>query len=154
MVACLGNILQGIGYGSSTARYSQTCHTALKRSHSVFKHALCAVGEAAIDVAGIAKPEAVGCMLWIAKYIGCCLIDWHCPCISCRVGLLLSYMQLQCLKSEFLFCCHKSFPFYTFFVLYYYNNYFVSRATTPQYCRRSCLLFVLRKFIYGRKNEQ
>ena len=63
MVASLHNVLQGVGDGGSTRGHSQSGHTTLKGSHAILEDSLCRVGQAAIDITGIAQTEAVGGML-------------------------------------------------------------------------------------------
>ena len=104
MVAGLQHILQGIGHSSRTAGYSQSGHASLQRSHTGLKHPLGAVGEASVDIACIAEPETVGCMLAVAEHITGGLIDGHGTCVRCGVWGFLAYMQCQCLDVKFLSC--------------------------------------------------
>ena len=55
MVASLNDILQGIGDGSGTRGYSQTCYATFKSSYAVFKHTLCRVGQTTVDITCIAQ---------------------------------------------------------------------------------------------------
>ena len=98
MVAGLCDVLQGIGDGGSTAGHSQSGHSALEGSHTLFEHALRGVGETSVDVSGIAQTEAVGSMLGVAEDVAGGLIDGHGTGIGGRIGLLLAYMQLQGLE--------------------------------------------------------
>ena len=99
------DVLQGVGDGGSTAGYGQTGHAALEGSHAVLKDALRAVGQTAVDVAGVAQAEAVGSVLRIAEYIRRGLVDGHRAGVGGGVGLLLAYMKLEGLEVEFL-CAH------------------------------------------------
>ena len=63
MVARLHNVLQRIGDGGGTRGDSQSCHTALQGSHTVFKHTLRRVGQTTIDITRITETETVGGML-------------------------------------------------------------------------------------------
>ena len=117
VVACLDDVLQRIGDGSSSAGNSETSHTSLEGSHAVFEDALCGIGQTAIDVACIAKAEAVGCVLTVAEHIAGGLVDGHRTCIGCGVGLLLAYMKLQSLKVEFL---AHSLIFFRYYVISLY----------------------------------
>ena len=63
MITGLHNVLQGVGDGSSTRGHSQTSHTALEGSHTVFEHTLGRVGQAAIDITCIAQTKTVGSVL-------------------------------------------------------------------------------------------
>ena len=94
MVAGLGNVLQGIGDGCGARGHGQTGHATLKGCHTVFKHALCGVGQTAVDVAGIAQTEAVGSMLRVAEHVARGLVDGHRTGVGSGVGLFLAYMQL------------------------------------------------------------
>ena len=98
MVAIAGHVLQCIGDGRCSRGHSQTCHTTLQGSYSLFQYALGRVGEASVDVTCIAKSEAVGCMLRVAEHVRSSLIDRHCAGIGGGVGLLLADVQLQRLK--------------------------------------------------------
>ena len=86
------DVLQGVGDGGSTAGYGQTGHAALEGSHAVLKDALRAVGQTAVNVAGVAQTETVGCVLRVAKHIRSGLINRYGSCIGCRVRLFLSYV--------------------------------------------------------------
>ena len=69
VVACMGHILQGIGDGGSSTGHGQCCHASFQCGYALFKNTLGGVGEATVDVAGIAQTEAVGCMLGVAEHI-------------------------------------------------------------------------------------
>ena len=116
VITILKHVLQCIGDGCSTACHGQTCHSALQRSHSSLKHILGAVGQSAVDVAGITQSEAVGSMLGVVENIAGSLIDRHCASVACGVGGLLTNMKCQSLKVQFLICCHSRI---LFICLYY-----------------------------------
>ena len=63
MVASLHDVLQSVGDGGSTRGHSKAGYTTLEGSHAILKYTLRRVGQTTIDVACIAKAEAVGCML-------------------------------------------------------------------------------------------
>ena len=95
-VAC--DILQRIGCGSGTRSHSEGSHTTFEGCDALLKHRLGRIGETAIDISRVAKRETVGSVLRVAEHITCCLVDRHRACIGCRIGLLLSHMELECLK--------------------------------------------------------
>ena len=106
VVARLGDVLQGVGDGCRAAGHGQARHTALERRHAVLEHGLCGVGQAAVDVAGIAQAEAVGSVLRVVEHIARGLVDRHRTGIGGRVGLLLSDVELERLEVKFE-CTHS-----------------------------------------------
>ena len=94
MVAGCEYVLQGICDGCCARCYCQTGHASLKHGYSLLEYTLGGVGKAAVDVAGIAQAEAVGCMLRIAEHIRGGLIDGHGASVGCWVGLFLAYVKL------------------------------------------------------------
>ena len=101
MVACLKDILKGIGNGCRSRSYRQSGYTTFQYGHPFLKNTLCGVGQSSVDISGITKPEAVGRMLGITEYIRSGLIDRYCAGIGCRIRLFLTYVELQCLKVKF-----------------------------------------------------
>ena len=69
MVASLYDILQGVGDGSSTRSYCQSCYTTFECSHAIFEYALCRISESSIYITSVAQTETVGSMLGVAEYV-------------------------------------------------------------------------------------
>lgn len=67
MLSNLGKGLNGVGDGCSAGSDCQTCCAALQRGDALFKHALGAVGQTAVDIARVSQAEAVGGVLQIVK---------------------------------------------------------------------------------------
>ena len=103
MVALEQDVLQCIRDGSSTRGDSQSGYAALKGCNTILQHSLRGVGQTSVDVSCIAQAEAVGSMLRVVEDVRGCLIDGHCPCISCGVCTLLAYMKGQRFYMKFLF---------------------------------------------------
>jgi hypothetical protein len=121
MVACLHNILQGIGDSCGTTGNCQTRYATFKGCHAILEHALCAIGQSSVNITGIAQAESVGSMLRIVEHITGGLIDGYCASVGSGVGLFLAYMQLQCLETIILTCTHNLIPFFSigdYFVLF------------------------------------
>ena len=112
MVASPGNVLQGVRHGSSATGHGQSCHATLKGGHTILKHTLCGIGQAAIYIAGIAQAEAVGGVLRVAEHVAGGLIYRYGACVGCGVGLFLAYVQLQCLKAIVLLAHSLVLSFY------------------------------------------
>ena len=102
VVALLADVLQRIGYGCRAAGHCQCGHTAFEGCHTGFENGLRGVGQSAIYIAGIAQGKAIGRMLRIAEYIRGGLINRYGTRIGGGVGLLLTYVQLEGFKVEFL----------------------------------------------------
>ncbi len=94
MVATEDDILKCVCDGCCARGYCQTCYATFECCDAVFKNALCRVGQAAVDVAGVAEAEAVGGMLGVAKYVARGLVNWHGACVGCWVWVFLSYVKL------------------------------------------------------------
>ena len=99
VVSLLRQSLYGVGDGRSARRKRQSRNAALKGRYSLLQHVLRGVGEPAVDVARIRKPEPVRGVLAVMKNIRCSLIDGYRSGICRGVCLLLSYVELKCLKS-------------------------------------------------------
>ena len=63
MVAHSKYILQGICHGRRTGSHRQTSHSPFKSRNTCFENSLCRIGQAAINIPGIAKGETVSSML-------------------------------------------------------------------------------------------
>ncbi len=107
VVTILQHVLQGIGHGRGTAGHCQAGHSTLQGSHTTLKDILGAVGQATIDVARVTQPETVSSMLRVVEHITGGLVDGHCASVACGVGGLLTNVQCQSLKVQFLICCHS-----------------------------------------------
>ena len=98
MLACLGQCLNGIGDGGCARGHGQTGHAALQSGNAILKHALCRVGQAAVDIACIGQAKAVGCVLAVAEHIAGGGVNGHSACIAGGVRRFLAHMKLQGLK--------------------------------------------------------
>ena len=107
MIACLHDVLQGVGDGSSTRGDGQSGYTTLKGSHTILKHTLSGVGQTTVDITCIAQTETVGSVLRVTEHVRRGLVDGHGTGVSCGVSLFLAYMELQCLKTIILLCTHS-----------------------------------------------
>ena len=97
---------QGICHRRCPGCQCQSGHAAFQRCDSLLQNPLCRVGQTAVNVAGILQAEAVCCVLAVMEYIGCGLVDRNRSGIRCRIRVLLSYVQLQCVKSKLSICSH------------------------------------------------
>ena len=102
VVAGSGDIFHSIGHSSSTAGKCESCYTAFESGDALLEHTLGGISEAAIDVAGITKPEAVGSVLRVVENIRCGLIYRHCARVGSRIGLFLTYVELESLEVKFI----------------------------------------------------
>ena len=91
--------LDGVGDGRGAGGKSQCGTAALQGRHSLLQNVLGGVGQTAVDVAGIRKTEAVGGVLAVMKNIGCGLVNGNGSGIGGGIGLFLSYVKLQGLKT-------------------------------------------------------
>lgn len=115
MVAWEKDVLEGVSDCRGTRGDSQTCHTTFESRYAVFKNALSGVGETAVDVTRVTESEAVGGVLGIAEDVGRGLVDWHCTCVGCGIGILLTNMNLKGLEVKFALC-HSIDSFFLFLV--------------------------------------
>ena len=102
VLSCMRQGHDRIGNRSSSGSNSQSADAALQCSDSLLQNVLCGVGQSSIDVPGIAKCEAVRCMLCIVENIRGCLVNRNGSGIGCRIGLFLSYVKLFGFKFEFM----------------------------------------------------
>ena len=102
VVPGLNDVLECIGDGRCSAGHGQSCYAPLECCHAILEDALRGVGEAAVDVAGIAQTEAVGSVLRVVEHIARGLVDGHGTCVGGGVSLLLSYMKLEGLEMKFV----------------------------------------------------
>ena len=102
VLSCMRQGHDRIGNRSGSGSNSQSADAALQCSDSLLQNVLCGVGQSSIDVSGIAKCEAVGCMLCIVENIRGCLVNRNGSGIGCRIGLFLSYVKLFGFKFEFM----------------------------------------------------
>ena len=102
VVAGAGDVLHCIGHRSSTTGNGESSHTALEGSNALLEHALGGIGEAAVDVARVTKTEAVGSVLRVVENIRCGLIYRHCARVGSRIGLFLTYVELESLEVKFI----------------------------------------------------
>ena len=101
MAAVLGQRLDGVVDGSCTGGNGQGGNAALESGNALFKDIFGGVGQAAVDVAGIAQAETVSGVLGVVENVGSGLVDRHGAGIGDRVSLLLADVQLKGLKMQF-----------------------------------------------------
>ena len=105
VVASLHDVLQRVGDSRGSGGDGECCYTAFEGSDALLQHALCGVGQASVDVSGIAKAETVRGVLRVVEHVACGLIDRHGTSICSGVGNL-SCMQGN--RLEVLFLCTHS----------------------------------------------
>ena len=101
----------GIGHRRGSRGDGQSSCSALQGSHSLLQDALGGVGQPSVNVAGVPEAEPVRRVLGAVENVGGGLIDGDRSGIRCRIGLLLSYMQLQCFKFKGMFAHINLLPF-------------------------------------------
>ena len=98
VVACVGDIGDGVRHCGGSRSHGQRAHSALERSHTLFEDGLRRVGEPPVDISGVLQCKAVGGVLRVVENIRGGLVDWNGARIGCRVCLFLPYMKLKCLE--------------------------------------------------------
>ena len=101
----------GIGHRRRSRGDGQSSCPALQGSHSLLQDALGGVGQPSIYITGIPKAEPVCRVLGAVENVGGGLIDGDRSGIGGRIGLLLSYMQLQGFKFKGMFAHINLLPF-------------------------------------------
>ena len=95
VVALLQDVLEGVGDGRGAGSDGETRHAAFQCGYALFEDGLGGVGQAAVDVAGVAQAEAVGGVLAVAEDVGGRLVDGDCAGVGCRVRGFLTDVQGQ-----------------------------------------------------------
>ena len=106
VVAAVGESLDDVGDRRRAGCHGKPGHASFERRDAVFEDALGGIGQASVDVAGIAQPEAVGGVLRAAEDVRRGLVDGHRAGVGCGISLFLSDMQGLGLESVF---SHGSF---------------------------------------------
>ena len=104
VVAGLGDVAHRVFHGGRAGRDGQARGAAFEGRDAVFEHALGGVGQTAVDVARVRQSEAGLGVVEVVEDVGGGLVDRHRAGVGGRVGLLLSDMQLQRLKTVVLVC--------------------------------------------------
>ena len=73
---------------------SQSRRSAFQSRHTLFQHILRGVCQSSVDIAGIGKAKTGRRMCRVFEYIGSSRVNRHCTGVSCRVRILLAYMEL------------------------------------------------------------
>ena len=103
--------LHRVGDCRRAGRHRQRRRAALKSREAALQDVLRRVRQTPVDVARVAKTEAIRRMLEVVEHIGRGLVNRHRAGIRRRIGLFLSHMKLQCLKFVLpIFFCHFSLP--------------------------------------------
>ena len=113
----------GVGDGRSAGSGGQSSDAALERCDALFKHVLCGVREPAVDVARVAKGEAVRRVLRVVEDIGSRRVDRDGAGIGGGVGLFLTDVELQSFK---MIVGHNNFSFFESIVFSFVDGFRVS----------------------------
>ena len=94
VVTVLCERLEGVAQSRCTGCNCQCGRTALQRRNALFKDILGRIGQSAVDIARIREAKARLCMVAVVEDIRSGLVNRHCACVGCRIGLLLAYVKL------------------------------------------------------------
>ena len=100
MLARSGQVEQGATDRRRAAGRGQSRNAAFQGGHALLESLLGGVGQAAVDVAGLAQIEAGLGVVTVVEHIGRGLIDGHGPGAAGRIGLFLTGMYLQGFKVQ------------------------------------------------------
>ena len=96
--AFLGERFDGVSNRRRSGGNCQRGHAAFERSDSLLQDILRGVGQPAVNVARVGKPEP-GCRMGgVVKYIRRRLVDGDSACVCCRIRLFLTDMKLKSFK--------------------------------------------------------
>ena len=104
VVAALRDVTHGILHGGGAGSDRQAGGTAFEGGDAILEHTLGGVGQTAVDVARVSQTEAGLGVIEVMEDVAGGLVDRHRAGVGGRVGLLLSDMQLQRLKTVVLVC--------------------------------------------------
>ncbi len=94
MLPGLRQCLEGVADGRRAGGHRQRRHALFKRRNAPFKDVVGGVGQAAVDVAGVPKAEAVGGVLAVVEHEGGGGVDRHRAGVGGGVGGLLADVEL------------------------------------------------------------
>ena len=95
-----GQRLDGVGDGCGAGGDHQCGAAAFQSGKTLLQDLLGGVGQPAVDVAGVGQAKAVCRVLAVMENIRSGLVDGDGAGVGRRIGLFLSYVQLQCLEFE------------------------------------------------------
>ena len=90
MVACAGDVEDGVGDGGLSGGKAQGSAAALQGSHSFLEDRGGGVGDASVDVADFLDGEEIGSMGGVVKTEAARLINWNGTGTRGRIGFLAS----------------------------------------------------------------
>ncbi len=94
MTAVLPQGFQRICNRRRSGGKSQSRRSAFQSRHTPFQHILRGVCQSSVDIAGIGKAKTGRRMGRVFEYIGSSRVNRYCAGVSCRVRILLAYMEL------------------------------------------------------------
>ena len=94
MVTGTSDILDSICHGCGSGSNGKTAYSTLENRYTLFQYSLSGIGKTSINIPRVLQSETCGSVGRIPEYIGSCLINRYGTCISCRIGSLLSNMEL------------------------------------------------------------
>ena len=102
VVTGLGDVAHGVFDGGGTGSDGQTSGTTFKGGDAVLEDTLGGVGQTAVDVARVSETEASLGVVEVVEDVAGGSVDRDRAGVGGRVGLLLTHMQLQGLKTVLL----------------------------------------------------
>ena len=94
MITGTGDILDSIGHSSSSGSHGKTTYSPFKCCDAFLQYSLSGIGQSSINIPRVLQSKSCGGMGRIPEHIGSCLINRYGTRIGCRVGSLLSNMEL------------------------------------------------------------
>ena len=149
MVTGVCQVGDGVSYSCCTRGNGQAAYTAFQCGNAILKNSLSSVGQTAIDVSCILQVETITGVLRVVEHIRGGLVDRYGTRVGCGVGLLLAYVELQCLEMKLFLVAHshllfmRRFYIYCFFTMQRYDEFSIigiaysrhityhKRGTTP-----------------------
>ena len=107
VLAVMDECLERVRDSSCTRCDSNSSDAAFECGNALGEDILRRVRQAAVDVAGILQCKAVSSVLRVVEYEGRRLVDWHSARVRSGISLLLTNMQLQCLKMVLSLFTHE-----------------------------------------------
>jgi len=98
VVPGVGEVEDRVRYGCCARSQGQSGRTSFEGGDTFLEDVLSRVGETPVDVPRIPEAEPVGCMLGVVEHVRGGQVDRNGPGIRDRIGLLLTYMELQGLE--------------------------------------------------------
>lgn len=107
VLAVMDECLERVRDSSCTRCDSNGSDAAFECGDTLGEDILRRVRQAAVDVAGILQCEAVSSVLRVVEHEGRRLVDWYSARVRGGISLLLTNMQLQCLKMVLSLFTHE-----------------------------------------------